>query len=266
MALSSIHTAHAVLPQPAIRKIGLGDIAAAVRAGIADFAAKPTHLYFLALIYPLVTLGAFLVVFNHDLLPLAFPVLSGSLLVGPFLTVAMCEISRRREHGEDISSSSSGNFLRNPAARDILLLGAVLLALFFFWVTTAVAIYGLTLGDPWQTVEPRSLTAFAARLFTTPEGWTLIAVGNVVGLFFAACALCIGAVSFPMLLDRHVGIGTAIHTSIRVVQTNPLMMAVWGLLVVAALLIAALPFLVGLAVVVPVLGHATWHLYRRLVV
>jgi uncharacterized membrane protein len=266
MALSSLQTTHLAATQPAVRKIGLRDIADAILAGIEDFAAKPTHLYFLGVIYPLVTLGAFLVVFNYDLLPLAFPVISGSLLIGPFLTIAMCEISRRRERGEDISSPSAGNFLRNPAAREILLLGAVLLALFTFWLTTAWTIYGLTLGDPWQTVSPRSAEEFATRLFTTPEGWTLIAVGNVVGLFFAITALCISVVSFPLLVDRHVSIGTAITTSIRAVQANPVMTVIWGFLVALALVIGAVPFLVGLAVCVPVLGHATWHLYRRLVV
>lgn len=266
MALSSLHTTHVTEAQPVVRKIGLRDITEAIHAGIDDFGAKPTHLYFLAIIYPLMTLGAFLVVFNYDLLPLAFPVISGSLLVGPFLTIAMCEISRRRERGEDISSSSSGNFLRNPSAREILLLGGVLLALFFFWLTTATVIYDMTLGDPWQTVAPSSAEEFVRRLFSTPEGWALIAIGNAVGLFFAVTALCISVVSFPLLLDRHVSIGTAIQTSIRAVQANPVMMAIWGFLVALALMIGALPFLVGLAVCVPVLGHATWHLYRRLVV
>ncbi len=266
MALSSLHSTHAAPTQPAVRKIGLRDITEALHKGIEDFSAKPTHLYFLAVIYPLMTLGAFLVVFNYDLLPLAFPAISGSLLIGPFLTIAMCEISRRRERGEDISSSSAGNFLRNPAAREILMLGGVLLALFFFWLTTAATIYDMTLGDPWRTVAPSSARDFMTQMFSTPRGWTLIAVGNAVGLFFAVTALCIGVVSFPLLLDRHVGIGTAIMTSVRAVQSNPIMMAAWGFMVALALLIGAIPFLVGLAVCVPVLGHATWHLYRRLVV
>lgn len=266
MAQSSLHSAPIAAAQPSVRKIGLRDITASLHEGIEDFSAKPTHLYFLGVIYPLMTLGAFLVVFNYDLLPLAFPVISGSLLIGPLLTIAMCEISRRREHGEDISGSDAGNFLRNPAAREILLLGGVLLALFFFWLTTAATIYDMTLGDPWRTVTPNSVQDFAAQLFGTPEGWALIVVGNIVGLFFAVTALCISVVSFPLLLDRHVSIGTAIQTSFRAVQANPVILAVWGFLVALALLIGAIPFLVGLAVCVPVLGHATWHLYRRIVV
>lgn len=265
MALTSLHTEYTATAQPVVRKIGLRDIADALLAGIEDFAAKPTHLYFLGIIYPVVTLGAFLVVFNYDLLPLVFPIVSGSLILGPILTVAMCEISRKREFGEDISSASSGNFLRNPAAKDIVMLGGLLVSLFFFWLTMAMTIYDMTLGDPWQTVAPRSGEEFFTRLVFTPEGWTLIAIGNVVGFFFAATALCIAAVSFPLLLHRHVSIGTAIMTSIRAVRANPVMMIVWGGFVALALVVSAAPFLVGLAVCIPVLGHATWHLYRRLV-
>jgi uncharacterized membrane protein len=123
----------------------------------------------------------------------------------------------------------------------------------------------MTLGDPWSNVVPSSVASFVQRVVTTPEGWTLIVLGNMIGLFFAIAALCVGAVSFPMLLDREVTAATAIQTSIRVVLANPVMMALWGLFVVAGLFIGAVPFLVGLAVIVPVLGHATWHLYRRVV-
>lgn len=266
MALSVQSTPQTALSQPAVRKIGMQDIRDALRAGLDDFRAKPTHLYFLGVIYPLVTLGAFLVVFDYSLLPLVFPVVAGSLLVGPFLTIAMCEISRKRERGENISSRTAGNFLSNPSARDILVLGAFLLGLFFFWVTIALSIYDMTLGDPWATVAPYTVGEFISRLFTTPEGWMLITVGNVIGFFFALAALCIGAVSFPMLLDRPVGVSTAITTSIRTFQANPIILAVWGLIVAVTLFVGAIPFLVGLAVIVPVLGHATWHLYRRLVV
>ncbi len=262
----SLHTTHISTADPAVRKIGLHDLSFALRQGLSDFAAKPTHLYFLALIYPLVTLGAFLVVFNYDLLPLAFPVLSGSLLIGPVVTIAMCEISRKRERGEDISPSNTGNFLRNPAAPQILVLGGVLLALFLFWIATAATLYDMTLGDPWRAVEPTSARDFINRLFATPEGWTLIGIGNAIGLVFAVTALCLSVVSFPLLLDRNVRVGTAIRTSFKAVAANPVVLGVWGALVVAALALGAVPFLVGLALCVPVLGHATWHLYRRLVV
>lgn len=250
---------------PAVRKLTLVDLEDALLKGIDDFKVKPTFGVLIALIYPLVTLGAFLVVFNYDLLPLVFPVVSGFLLVGPFITIGMCEVSRRRELGHDISGLSVFDFHRSPSAQDIVLLGLLLVALFFLWLATAMTIYGLTMGDPWQSAPEVLGTGFVQRLFTTGQGWTLIVLGNAFGLIFAITALCIGSLSFPILLDKPVGIGAAVQTSIRVVLANPIMMAVWGLIVVASMVIGAVPLLVGLSVVIPVLGHATWHLYRKAV-
>jgi uncharacterized membrane protein len=251
---------------PAVRKLTLADLEDALLKGIDDFKAKPTFGVFIILIYPLVTLAAFLVVFNYDLLPLVFPVVSGFMLIGPFITIGMCEVSRRRELGQDISGLTVFDFHRSPSAQDIVLLGLLLVALFFLWLATAMTVYGLTLGDPWQSAPVALGSGFVERLFTTGAGWTLIIVGNALGLAFAIAALCIGALSFPMLLDKPVGIGAAVQTSIRVVMANPIMMALWGLIVVASMIIGAVPLLVGLSLVIPILGHATWHLYRKAVV
>jgi uncharacterized membrane protein len=103
------------------------------------------------------------------------------------------------------------------------------------------------------------------RVLTTPAGWTLIIVGNGVGFLFAAVVLTISVVSFPLLLDRDVGAVVAVLTSVRATLKNPLVIAAWGLIVAALLLLGSLPLFVGLAVVMPVLGHSTWHLYRKLV-
>ena len=102
-------------------------------------------------------------------------------------------------------------------------------------------------------------------MFTTSAGWTLIIVGCGVGFLFALLSFAVGVVSFPMLVDRDVGVVTAVQTSFRAVAANPLTMAAWGLIVAGVLLIGTLPVLIGLAVVLPVLGHSTWHLYRKLV-
>jgi uncharacterized membrane protein len=100
-------------------------------------------------------------------------------------------------------------------------------------------------------------------VLTTPEGWQLIIVGCGAGFLFAVAALCVSVVSFPMMLDRHAGVGEAVATSLKVVARNPLEMAAWGLIVAALLVIGSLPAFLGLAVVIPLLGHATWHLYRK---
>jgi uncharacterized membrane protein len=133
--------------------------------------------------------------------------------------------------------------------------------IFLTWVTIANAIYVATFGY----AAPQSIGQFMHDVLTTRAGWTLIIVGNLVGGLFAALVLTISAVSFPLLIDRDVGAATALLTSIRVVLKNPVTMAVWGLIVGALLMIGSLPFFLGLTIVMPVLGHATWHLYRKVV-
>ncbi len=251
-----------------VRKLSLVDLEDALLKGIEDFKAKPTFGVFVILIYPLVTLAAFMVVSNYDLLPVVFPAVAGFLMVGPFFTISMCEMSRRREAGEDISGLGVFDFHRSPAVQDIVLLGLMLVALFFLWIATAMTLYGLTMGDPWQSAPAALGSGFVERLFTTGAGWTLIIVGNAMGFLFAVAAFCIGALSFPMLLDQrhsHVSIGTAVQTSIQVVLANPVMMALWGLIIVGSMIIGAVPLLVGLSVVIPILCHATWHFYRKAV-
>jgi uncharacterized membrane protein len=138
----------------------------------------------------------------------------------------------------------------------------VLAVIFLTWMAIANAIYTTYFGYG----SPESISQFVHDLFFTRAGWGLIVVGNVVGLAFAIGAYLISAVSFPLLLDRDVGAAGAMLTSLRVVVWNPLTMALWGLIVAALLVIGTIPLFLGLAVVLPVLGHATWHLYRKAVV
>ena len=267
--MTTQNLAAAASSQTAIRKITLIDIAHALTEGFADFKAKPmTHLPIIALIYPLATAFAFLFVFNYDMLPLAFPMVSGSLLIGPLITVGLYEMSRRIERGQDISGLQAFNFFHSRAIWDIVLLGLFLVALFFLWLATAMTLFSMTMGDPWQSLpsESATLSAFMRQLFATNAGWTLIIAGNLIGLVFAVVALSVAVVSFPMLLDKEVSLAVAMQTSARVVIANPVMMAIWGLIIVAAMTLGALPALVGLAVVVPILGHASWHLYKKAVV
>jgi uncharacterized membrane protein len=151
--------------------------------------------------------------------------------------------------------------VHSPAIAAIVLLGLVLMAIFLLWLATAEAIYLLTLGPE----APVSARAFIHDLFTTSAGWTMIGVGIGVGFLFAVIVLAIGAVSFPLLLDRAAGLDTAVATSVHAVLANPGPMALWGMIVAASLVLGSIPFFLGLVVVMPVVGHATWHLYRRLV-
>lgn len=248
-------------PLPAVRRIAASDLGAVLARGIDDFAAFRSDVLFLAIVYPLAGLILARLTFGYGLLPLLFPLASGFALIGPVAAVGLYEMSRRREAGADPRWADAFEILRSPSIGAIVLFGLLLMAIFAIWLNVAIAIYDLTLGPE----PPASVGAFLSDVFTTEMGWTLIGVGVGVGFLFAVLVLAISAVSVPLLLDRDVGLTAAILTSLRAVRTNPGTMAVWGLIVAAGLVLGSLPLFLGLIFVMPVLGHATWHLYRRVV-
>lgn len=259
MAQSHILVGAAAAPQPVIRTIGTGDLKAALRDGWQDFAAMPSHAIFLAIIYPIVGIVLLQLTFGYAILPFLFPLAAGFALVGPIAALGLYELSRRREAGLEISASHALDVLHSPSIGAIAALGCLLVAIFVAWLALAHAIYIANFGY----AMPASFDTFVSDLLTTKAGWTLIVVGNIVGFVFAVVALTLSVVSFPLLLDREVGAATALTTSLRLVAKNPRTMALWGLIVAVLLLIGSIPAFLGLAVVIPVLGHATWHLYRR---
>jgi uncharacterized membrane protein len=244
-----------------IRRITPSDLFDALARGIDDFTAMPSHAVFLCVIYPLLGIVLIGSALGNSMLPLAFPIAAGFALVGPLAAIGLYELSRRREAGLDSSSSHALDVLHSPSLGAIVALGFLLMAIFLLWLVAAEAIYIANFGY----APPASIGQFISDVFNTPAGWTLIFVGTGVGFLFAVVALTIGAISFPLLLDRDVGAAVALLTSIRVVLANPLTMALWGFIVAAMLVIGSIPFFLGLTVVMPVLGHATWHLYRRAV-
>jgi len=244
-----------------VRKISLTDLGNALRLGWEDFKAIPTHAVVLCVIYPIIGLVLFRLVLGHSLLPLLLPLAAGFTLIGPFAALGLYELSRRRERGEEAAAWDAMHVLSAPSFGAILGLGVFLFALFATWIAAADAIYVATFGY----APAASIPDFAQRVLTTPEGWSLIIIGCGVGFLFAVVALCVSVVSFPLMLDRHATAIDAIRTSVRAVMMNPIEMAVWGLVVAVLLVVGSLPFFVGLTVVLPVLGHATWHLYRKVV-
>jgi uncharacterized membrane protein len=262
MAFSHILVGASANPaQPVIRRISPSDLYQSLARGIDDFTAMPSHAVFLCVVYPL--LGIFLIglTLGESMLPLAFPIAAGFALVGPLAAIGLYELSRRREAGLDSSSGHALDVLYSPSLPAIVALGALLMAIFLIWLAVADAIYIANFGYH----GPASLHQFASDVLTTSAGWHLIVVGTGVGFLFAVLVLTIGAISFPLLLDRDVGAAVALLTSIRVVAANPATMALWGFIVAALLVVGSIPFFLGLTVVMPVLGHATWHLYRRAV-
>jgi uncharacterized membrane protein len=248
---------------PAVRRIGVADLKAALTQGFQDFTVYRTDVIFLCVLYPFIGLVLARLVIGQGMFELMFPVASGFALIGPFIGLGLYEMSRQREQGHTVTWAAAFDVLRSPSSGAIAALGLVLLATFLAWLFAAQSIYDMTLGPH----HPASITRFARDLFLTDRGWTLIGAGVGVGFLFALWAFALSAVSFPLLLDRKdVGVVTAVGTSIRAIAANPGPMALWGLIVAGSLALGSIPFFVGLAVVIPVLGHATWHLYRKLVV
>ena len=244
-----------------VRHITPRDLKDALARGVDDFVAMPSHAIFLCVVYPLLGILLIGATMGNAWLPLAFPIAAGFALVGPLAAIGLYELSRRREAGLDTKSSHAFDVLHSPSLGAIVALGLLLMAIFLIWLAVAEAVYIANFGYH----GPDSVGQFVRDVFTTRPGWTMILVGTGIGFLFAVLVLTISAISFPLLLDRDVGAAVAVSTSIRVVAANPATMALWGFIVAALLVIGSIPFFLGLTVVMPVLGHATWHLYRRVI-
>lgn len=254
--------ADAALVRPQIRGIRSVDLKDALAHGFGDFVAMPTHIMFLCVIYPIVGLVLARLAFGYDVLPLLFPLMTGFVLIGPFAAIGLYELSRRREQGLEACWTDAFDVLGSPSFAAIAALGFLLMLIFIFWLAAADWIYVATFGNK----PVASVADFLGEVLTTSSGWKLIILGNGIGFLFALLVLTISAVSFPLLLDRDAGVAMAILTSVRLAFRSPVTMSLWGLIVAGLLVIGSLPFFIGLAVVIPVLGHSTWHLYRKAVI
>lgn len=246
---------------PRVNRINVADLRAALADGWADFAASRTDVVFLCVFYPVMGLLLGRLFSGAELLPLLFPLASGFALVGPLAGVGLNEMSRRREQGLPVSWTNAFDVLRSPSLGGILLLGIVLAGILGVWMVTANLIYNVTMGPEL----PSSAGQFFSDVIGTDAGRAMMAIGVIVGLLFAILAFAISVVSFPLLLDRRVGLNIAVATSVRAVRKNPVVLGVWALTIAVLLVLGSAPLFMGLIVVMPVLGHATWHLYRRVV-
>jgi len=246
---------------PRLRRLEMADCIAALAEGFDDALEMPTYPAFVGLFYALggvilVSISSFV-----DALQLVFPLAAGFALVGPFVAVGLYEMSRRRERGSEPDWRDAFSVARSPALPSILALGLLLFVVFAAWIGAAQLLYFHLYGPN----PPSAAAPFLRDVLATGRGWLLILDGGSIGFCFAALALCLSVISFPLMLDRDVGLFPAIAASLRLSRERPAAVALWGLIVAAGLVFGALTLFVGLAVVMPVLGHATWRLYRRAV-
>ena len=246
---------------PEIRIIKVGHIARALKLGLDDFRQKPSHYIFLCLIYPIAGIVLMAWSSGGSLLPLLYPLATGFALVGPVAAIGLYEISRRRELGLDSSWHHALEVRKSPALPSIAVLGVMLVGVLVAWLVTANLLYVRLFGD----APPENISDFWDGVFRTPEGFTLAFAGTAIGFVFALVVLATTVIAFPLLLDRNVGAVAAVETSVRVTLANPAPVLAWGFVVAGLLFLGSLPVFAGLVVVLPVLGHSTWHLYRMTV-
>ncbi|WP_298224870.1 DUF2189 domain-containing protein [Acidocella sp.] len=254
---------HTIYPEAAagpirIQHAGMGAIFAALRAGIADWRAFRTDIAVHVVIYPLA--GALLagVILDRALLPFIFPICAGLALIGPAGTIWFAALSRQHERDGTATADAAAAIFDSPRRLTVQRLALLLIGLFALWIVSAGVLYSITLGR-------LAGGAFFSNLFTTAAGYEMLALGILLGAGFALVALMIGLVGFQLALDREMSVGAVISTSLHTATANPLLTLAWGGVVVAGLVIGALPGLLGLSLTIPILGHASWHLYRQLI-
>ncbi|WP_319825006.1 DUF2189 domain-containing protein [Thalassovita sp.] len=249
------------MQMPQTRRLTANDIRRALRKGYEDFAHFRTDVMFLVLMYPVIGAALVYMAFQRDMLPLIFPMAAGFALLGPLAAVGLYELSRCRERGMKAGWGAALSVFKPYVAAPVLALGFYLIVLFLLWMYAAAWIHDVTMGPNTAA----NLRDFIGQVLTTDGGHMMILIGMGVGLLFALAALVVSLVSFPMLVDRQVGLPVAVATSLRVARKSPIATLQWGLVVAVTLAVASIPMFLGLVIALPVLGHATWHLYRAAV-
>jgi uncharacterized membrane protein len=195
--------------------------------------------------------------FKLDIDYIMFPALAGFMVVAPFLAIGLYEKARLIETGEPVSLAKMFT-VHAKSGGQVLFIGVILMLLMATWLRAAVIVYALFFGV--HTFP--GLGSIAPMLFATPTGWAMLFTGAVVGGLFAAFSFAIGAVSIPMLLDQRTDAFTAMGTSISTVWNNRPVMIAWGFVVLIAFIICVVTFGLALVILFPLLGHATWFVYR----
>ena len=237
--------------------LSLSDLSAAVSAGWADFRAEPKFGLLFASLFSLAGLALSYSLIAGGETTWVIPVASGFPFIAPFVAVGFYEVSRRREIGQPVYWRDVLGAANRHGDGQIVSMGVIMFVAFGFWMIVAHAIFAIFMAQS-------GLGSDSLENFVTPAGIAMVVVGSIVGGFMAFAFYVATVISLPLLVDRNVDFMTAIFASMRAFKSNRSVMLVWAILVALLLLLAMLPLFTGLLVALPVLGHATWHLYRRL--
>jgi uncharacterized membrane protein len=245
---------------PVVRPVAATDIAEALVEGLRDFQALPFYGLAFGALYPAGGIAIILCLTAFGMAYLVYPLAAGFALIGPFVAIGLYEVSRRRETGQPVSFGAIWSTIRSRS--EIGWMAFVTLFVFVAWMYQVWLLISLLLGPHAAFSTPGE---FITVVLTTKEGLLFLAIGNAVGALLSLILFSLTVVSFPLLLEREVDFVTAMVTSVRAVVTSPLPMIGWAAVIVVLTIVSALPYFLGLVVTLPVLGHATWHLYRRIV-
>lgn len=248
-------------PDPVVNTITFADVTEAIGAGLRDFQRAPIYgltfgfAYFLGGILVLLTASAL------DMLYLTYPIAAGFALAGPLVSIGLYEVSRLIERGEPLSWGRIFRAIGTQTGKEIGWMSFVVLFVLIIWLYQVRLMVALFLGS--ESIA--TMRDFLNTVLTTAPGWTFLAVGHVIGAILSIVLFSLTVVSFPILLDRNVDFITAMITSVRSVAKNPVPMLMWAAIIAALLMAASVPFFAGIIIVLPILGHTSWHLYRKLV-
>ncbi|WP_322097018.1 DUF2189 domain-containing protein [Pelagibius sp.] len=248
-------------PAPRVQTITAGDVVDALGRGLGDFRAAPLFGLFFGGVY---AVGGMIIVLCALALGvgyLSYPLAVGFALIGPFVAVGLYEVSRRREVGQELDWKGVLGVIVAQRKRELGWMAFVSLFILVVWMYQVRILIALFIG----LRAPTTMTEFVSVVLGTPEGLTFLAVGHIIGAAMALVLFSLTVVSFPLLLEREIDFVTAMITSIKAVVANPLPMIGWAFVIMILLLVSIGAFFLGLFLTLPILGHTTWHLYRKLV-
>jgi uncharacterized membrane protein len=252
---------NSVPPIPKVRALTANDLADAFKAGVHDFAAKPLFGLAIGLACALFGIAIVACIMWLDIPWMIYPFAIGFPLAGPFLAVGLYEVSRRLSTGEPVTAGAVISRMWAQRGRELSWMAFVVLFVLWVWIYQVRLLMALFLGMRGLSTLP----GFIKLVTTTPEGLLFLGVGHIVGAVLATILFSITVVAIPLLMERELDIVTAMITSVKAVLASPVVMIGWGLLVTLAVIIASLPLFLGLVIVLPVLGHTTWHIYKKAV-